>query len=229
MSGFAVRQDPNPVTGSGATLSITLGSTPLQGSVIAVGVVSFNGTATPPTVTVKDGNGNVYTPTPNSPALANNEAITAGAAWTFYLIAPSNAHATITATYSVAPTFGLLKPTEFSVTGGTASFDLDTAGSGGSGTALNTPTIAPAGAGELLFFQAAVAHSVTSVNSPWTLAGAITSGNAAGYILSGASGGTAVNCTMNTSSAWESMAMAFIFTASGGATPNMRTLIGVGT
>lgn len=227
--GFSLRQAPTAVTGTNGPISITFASTPNQGNVVWVAVISFDGTATPPTVTVKDGNSNVYSATPNSPSLANSEAITAGAPWLFKLVAPSNASATITATYSGTTTFCAIAAAEFNVTGGTASFDVDAAGSGASGTNVNTPTINPTGAGELLFFLAGVAHTITSVNSPWTIAGSVFSGNAIGYILNGSSGGTAVNCTVNNSGAWEAMAGAFSFTASGGAAPNSRTLMGVGT
>lgn len=213
---FSFRQAPTPVTGASVTsVSATLTSTPNQGNLIIVAVVSANSVATPPTVTVKDANNNVYAATPNSPSLGNSEAITAGAPWLFSLVAPSNASKTITATYASTVGFGYILPVEFTVANGFAVFDVDAAGNGASGTAINTPTITPATAAELLFFLATPAHTITSVNSPWTQASTTASGIACGYVLSGSSGGTAVNCTTNSSGAWEAMAAAFSLVPTG--------------
>ena len=193
---------------SGTTASVTLSAAPTLGDTVCVGIV-FQG-ATLPTCTVADANGNVYTVTPNSPSSAQFSS--AGAVFLAYLLnAPSNASATITATFNQTIDAATIRAEEFSLSSGySATLDTDIVGSGTTGTAINSPSITPASATELLYSCAVPGHSITSANSPWTqdAAGIDANGCDGEYILSSASGATVVNYTVNTSGPWDAMVMA---------------------
>jgi hypothetical protein len=197
------------VVSSGTTMSVTLSAAPTLGDMVCVGMV-FQGATLPTTCTVVDANGNVYTVTPNSPSSAQFSS--AGAVFLAYLLeAPINASATITATFNQTIAAGTIRAEEFSLSSGySATLDTDIVGSGTTGTAINSPSITPASATELLYSCAVPGHSITSANSPWTqdAAGIDANGCDGEYILSSASGATAVNYTVNISGPWGAMVMA---------------------
>lgn len=201
----------NFVNGASTTLTAILTNAPAVGDLVCVGLTWFNGTATPPaSVSIADGNGNTYTKSSNSPSGVN--AASNGFVYAFYLLtAPANAHKNIIATYTDPGASGVvaLFVDDFTVVGGTVAFDNNIVGNG-SGPTINTPTITPSAANDLLFCFASPGHAVTSVNSPWTQ-GAIATGMATGYILS-ASGATALNMTVNTTGTWDAVGLAFRFT-----------------
>lgn len=204
--GFTWVQGKSFQTGSATTtVAVTLGSLPIVGNLICVVVQADT------YVSLKDENNNSYTITPNSPSNAN--AGPSGIEWAAYLIAPANAGQVLTWTGSGTLGSAGIFADEFTFeVGFNAVLDVDAAGTGTIGTAVNTPSITPAGAGELLYGGAAVESFITAANSPWTgastgLGGAI--GTYAEYILSSASGATALNFTQSGSGHWDSMAMAF--------------------
>jgi hypothetical protein len=161
-------------------------------------------------MTVKDGNSNSYTVTPDSPSTYEG---TAGQVWLFYLLsAPANASATITASWTTSVSCAIFA-SEFSYSG-TASYDIDAAAyTGTAGTTINTPSITGAGSGELLYSAAAAGGNVSAPTAGntlggWTGAGInATSGDAAEYILSSSGSSTAVDYTQS-SGTWSAMAMA---------------------
>lgn len=210
--GFAHRQGNVGSNAAATNITVTLGSAPIPGNLLVCGAVAANGTSSPPTISsVQDSNLNSFTVTPNSPE--SFEAITSGSVALYYLIAPANATASIKITISQTQ-FVYLDVEEFSFPG-PIYFDVDVSGSGAGGTTINAPSSTPAQAGELQFFCASPNHTITSVNAPWTLASAITSGIACGYILSAASGATALNCTVNSAGAWDAMVAAFTASPAG--------------
>lgn len=231
-AGFTAAQHAiSGSVGASGPVSFSFTNNPATGSVVCVGIAWFDGVHTSPgTVTVVDGNSNSYTLTTHSPS--NTLATTAGTITLAYLIAPANAHKTITVTIPVLQPGGSFSVSadEFTVSGGTAAFDSDIAGTGGPGTTLNTPTVTVSGSGELVYSMGAADNfPVTSVNGVWTQVYASGgNGEAVGYILSRTSN-VALNMTMGGSSSWDSMGMSFTFTSSGGGgcTPTM-TLLGVG-
>lgn len=205
--GFTHTRGSSATNGTGTNhCAVTLGAAPATGSLVCVGVLGFS----PATVlsTVQDGNGNPYVITPNSPSSVNSG--TAGYAWLAYLLsAPSNAHATITATFNNNLPFNFdIFADEFAVSGGTQVFDKDIVGNG-NGATVNTPTITPTNSGSLLFAYSAAGSGISSANSPWSQAGGAiaTDGSDAEYVLS-ASAGTAVNFSQ-TPDTWDAIAMAF--------------------
>jgi hypothetical protein len=203
------------------TLNVVLGGAPTLGNLVCV---TFSpGGSTISSLAIKDSNNNSYAISGNSPSTFISGA---GQIYMAYLLsAPANASATITATWTTV-TSAAMWADEFHYTGGTCSFDIDIAAStASSAVTINTPSITPAGAGELLYSGAAAGGTISapvaggsSTNGIWTGSdGAIAAGDMAEYILSSASGATAVNYTQS-SGAWSAMAMAFILTASGGVT-----------
>jgi hypothetical protein len=204
-------------SGSPTTLAVVLNAAPTAGNLVCVAFcpgVSVTG------LTVKDANNNSYTVTPLSPSTFQTGC---GQVWLAYLLsAPANASATINLSWTTTAQTAPAWVDEFSFTGGSAAFDLDVANNTGvAGTTINTPSITPAGAGELLFAGAAAGGTISapvaggaSTNGVWTgAAGAITSGDMAEYRLSSSSGATAVNYTQS-SGAWSGMAMALKIVAS---------------
>lgn len=196
------------------TLALTLGSNPTAGNIVCVG---FCPGAAVTAFTCKDSNNNSYTVTPNSPSTNISGA---GQVWLAYLLsAPANATKSLTLAWTT--TAGVAAwADEFHVSGGTAAFDKDiAAGTSTAGTTINTPSISPTGAGELLFAAASAGGSISAPASGATLGvwtgsgGAITTGDMAEYDLSAGSA-TAVQFTQS-SGGWSAMAMAFSFTASG--------------
>jgi hypothetical protein len=187
--------------------TITLGANPTLGNLVCVGITTLGSAIT--AVSVKDSNNNAYTITPNSPSALQSGA---GQVWMAYLLsAPSNASKTITISYTGSVSVGAWAD-EFS--GGPFSFDKDvSAANSVAGTTVNTPTLATAASGELLYAAAGVNGDISAPTAgetlgSWTGAGgAITAGNMSEYDLS-ASGTVAVQFTSSPST-WAAMAMAF--------------------
>jgi hypothetical protein len=197
------------------SLNVVLTNNPADTDLVCFGGQYYNASGTPPgTFTVADANSKTYTKSTNAPSSA--QASAAGFAYSFYLNNASGASKTITATFSSPGSSGSVEifADDFTVSGGTSAYDQDTAGSGVSGTTINTPTVVRSGSGELLWGIATVANLIFSVNSPWTQGAIGGHGNATGYILS-ASADTAFNMTQG-SAQWDSIGMAFTFSASGG-------------
>lgn len=181
----------------GTTFNIVLTNNPANGNVVAVGL-AFN-TASISSLTVKDSANNSYTKATNAPYTSS-----AGNAYLFYLIAGGTATKTITVSWTTSAICAGWAD-EFTVTGGTATFDKDTGGSQTSsgGGAITTPSITPTNGGSLLYAIADLIGSVGGITSPtaggtaglWTgAAGAITLGSMAEYDLS-VTGAQAVNFT----------------------------------
>lgn len=199
------------ITNAGAATSLAnnLPSTPAVGSIICASFFWFDGSGGDAgTFALKDSNNNFFTLPPSGPA--NQRPTTSGIIYTAYLIAPSNITNAFTASWTNACVVADLEIEEFSVSGGTAVFDIDAIGTGSSGTTINTPTIGAA-SGSLIHTSGSADHQVSSVDSPFTqvLAG-ITNpfSEGVGYLLSG-SGSTQNAMTMNVSSGWISAMMAF--------------------
>jgi hypothetical protein len=121
--------------------------------------------------------------------------------------------------------------TEFPVSGGTASFDKkDTTGSGTG--AISTPTLVPAGTGELYVAHASNAASVVGVTGAWTLGpdGVSANGDAMEYKLS-VSASDSVGFTGTGGATFDSSIVAYSFTASGGGGStlgNIQSVTGTG-
>jgi hypothetical protein len=224
--GFTnVQGSPAGSTGS-AALTITLPANPTTGNVVCVFLAGDKSGSTVSSFT--DANSNAYTKTPNSPSTFVTNA---GLGWCYYLLnAPSNASKTLNVTFNQSPSSVYVGwAQEFSPTGGTAGFDKDAvANTSTTGTTINTPSITPTGSNELLFGGAAAGGTISAVGSPWTrVTGNVSNGDWAEYDLS-ASSATTVKFTQSSGPGWSAVAMAFTFTASGGATTHPFTTLGVG-
>lgn len=206
---------------SGATtVTATLGSTPVTGHLMIGLLLWFDGTnSTAGTPTVKDANNVSFTKTTNSPS--NARPTTSGIIYIFYLQVPATANGAITTTFNSiggggAATLWVL---EFTPTSGSnGSFDTDVAGTGTTGTTVNTPTVTQTQANDLMIFAALSDHQVSSVDSPWTqVAAGIANqfSEGIGYILAQSSSQAAA-ATQNTSSGWDSIGASFKFTPAGG-------------
>jgi hypothetical protein len=170
-------------------------------------------------LSIVDSNSNPYAITPHSPAPLITTPGTTGATYLAFLLpAPSNASATITATWTgTTGTSGVqVFADEFSFTG-KCVFDIDIAATNTTGAAtITTPSITPTyGAGELLYSVAGSTGTITAPTAGATLGawtgggGGISDGDDAEYILSSAAGATAVDYTQGAGQGWAAMAMAF--------------------
>lgn len=128
-----------------------------------------------------------------------------------YYIASTTVSGAQTATLTVSGTHTDVQVgyVDFGHSAGSFSHDVDSAAGSNTSATANTPSITPSAAGELLYVFTATSNSISSVNLPWTQ-GTIypTSSNADGYILSSASGATANNMTLPSSSAWVALSTA---------------------
>lgn len=100
---------------------------------------------------------------------------------------------------------------EYTFTGNQPTFDVDVAASAiAQPVPITIPSITPSTPGELLTASVFIAGSSSTPGGPWTSPGAFVLGNNDEYILSCASGPTAVNFadTLNPDT-WVSMAAAF--------------------
>jgi len=205
---FTHSQGAHTGSSSANSLSVVLTSNPVAGNVVCVGLIVAS---TISALSVSDSNSNTYTVTPSSPFNA-----AAGTVALAYIVAPSNATKTINLSWTATATFCAAWAEEFTVSGGTPSFDKDATGSGSTGTAINSPSISPTGNGELLWATANPGSTITAPAADatagvWTGAhGGIdsTTGAMSEYDLS-SSGSVAVNFTQSPSSNWTAMSMAF--------------------
>jgi hypothetical protein len=198
---------------SGTTVSATLANTPAAGNAVICASSTYPYSLTISTIKDNATTANNYTVTPHSPS--NGQTSIEGISFAYLLNVPAGAGKTITATMSGTITYGSnLVCEEFHRSAGTWTFDTDIAANSASGNPANTPSITPAVAGELLYGGASAGGGpyVSGVGSPWTVsaAGLFPSLGAAGteYILSGASGATAINVTLSGTGSWNGLAMA---------------------
>jgi len=205
-----VQGNSSITAGSQTTISVVLTPAPVTGHVVCVALLLSGGT--PITgLTIKDANNNSYTVTPNSPSSGGPAPFPVFLA--YLLSAPSNASATITAAWTSPAQGAELFADEFAVLGAAATFDVDIAGNGLTGTTINSPTITPAHSKELLYAAAGGTGTMTAPTANatigvWTGAGGGIQDAAAmaEYILNGSTA-TAVNFTQ-TSGDWDALAMA---------------------
>ncbi len=197
----------------GKSVAVVLTTNPIQGNLVCVGI-GFNLTSGPTgTVTIQDSNGNVYTATPQSPSPTQTNNTT----YLFYLIAPANASKTITASWPTTSVPSAIHADEFHSDVGGISFDTDAEGTGSvAGGTINTPSITPDGAGELLYASAASDNSQTAPTAGGTLGiwtgsggGVSAFGDITEYDLSSAAGASAVQWTQSPNGTWSAMAAAF--------------------
>jgi len=214
---FVHIQGGSTSVGSGTSTTLTLTSNPVTGNLVCVAVLANSENPIPSSMALSDANGNVYTFTPLSPSEANpggnNNLV-----WLAYLLsAPANASKTLNFTWVTSSSLKMYAD-EFSYSG-TVSFDKEIAGSGTTGTTVNSPTITPTNTNSLVFAasnsQAAAYTAPTAGGTlgAWTGSdGAIIGGNMAEYDLD-VTGAQAVQFTSASSQGWGSMAMAFSVSA----------------
>src|SRR5581483_11385519 len=200
---------------SGTTITVTLNSNPATGSLVCCGVLFYDGTSTAPTFSIADnsGAGNSYTVEAHNSG--NNNMTSAGYVGQAYLInAPSNADKNIKVTFNKAMSgAGELWVANFSVTGGTASYNSGATDTTSTGT-VNTPTIPVSGANSLVWATVADANSANAATGAWTGIDQ-TFGCDAEYIVS-VSANTAVGFAGTGGAVYNAIGMSFSFTASGG-------------
>jgi hypothetical protein len=207
---------------NGTTCTATLPSNPPTGSTVKFGLVAWNSGGPTPTLTsIQDANGNSYMLTPGSPS--NTQYATSGEAWIGYILsAPPNALAAITATFSSSIYHANCFADVAQVASGyTPVFDGDTAGSGTTGTAINTPSFTPATSQEDVYVVGINTNFISAAGSPWATNAPIYP--ASGYSTMGAATGWVENQTStvnpnmtgNSSGAWDTIIAAFKAAASG--------------
>lgn len=197
---------------SGTSATITLSTNPVAGNVVTVGVYF---TQVVSGVTLADANSNSYLVTPNSgvaiPGLPNN------VVYLFYLAqAPSNASKTLNLSWTTSAASDAWAEEFAPSSGRVAVFDMDIAGTGTTGTTINTPTITPRGINELMWSTAVPGGGITApaadaILGQWTGAhGGIAGGSGASseYALN-VSSPLAVQYTQS-SAPWAAMGMAFV-------------------
>lgn len=202
----------NNTTGTALTLACTFASNPATGSLVAVGLLFYDGTNSPPTYTIQDGNGNVYTNSPDtSGASLMNDAGWAGQG--YLLSAPANADKVITVTYSKNYSgAAAIWCDNFTPPAGTTASRDSSAFATGSG-AINTPTITVSGANELVYGTATDSSDVGSVTGAWTESeGGKIYGNSSEWILD-VSANTAVGFTGTAARGYNAIGMSFSFAA----------------
>jgi len=199
--------------GTGTTQTHSVTSTPTTGNVGIVAAYS-GGIAQCTFTTVKDSNSNSYTISPNSPSgylTGNGNFLLA-----YVLSEPSNATSSITVTVSPSCNFGWFFE-EFHRSTGSATLDTDAASLDTThASPINTPTLTPAQAKELLLAcalgSASIQHPVAGVAlGVWTGAAAgIATGAGCEFILGGTASATAVNFqTGGGNVGWSAMEIAF--------------------
>lgn len=214
-----VRQAWNSTAGaSPATTSVTLSL--VSQSDVVIASVMYLGTATGFTMSMTDGNGHSFIQTPNSPCTYT----TGQKVWLFYIVSPSLATMSITATPSVAHGISI-HAIEFTPPAGTVKFDTDVCSVPTTGTTpINTPSITPAASGVLYAAgipdpSAGLGQFSGTVGGSWTFgtSGAIASDNndSADEWQVSATGATAVNWVITSSSntGWVAMAMSMVISA----------------
>ncbi|MDR3735802.1 MAG: hypothetical protein P4L10_09740, partial [Acidobacteriaceae bacterium] len=159
-------------------------------------VACMNGTTSSTQPSMSDSVGNTYTFTPHSP--------TTGNVWIAYSANVKGSDTTISCSVSHGDTVSA----EVEELTGVGALDTDAYATSPSGTTVNTPSITPSHAGELLIAAANAGGKITTAGSGWTLDTA-TNGNAMEHqILSGISA-MAVNFTQTGGSGWGAIEAAF--------------------
>lgn len=199
-----------PVGGTG--INGGLMGNPTQGDVVIGKVYTYNNnSASTPTITCIDGNGNAYTVTTAQGGTTYNGFI----AFFYLLNVPSNGSATINCTSSLATGgFAAGWIDEFSYTG-TAALDGSVVTSTGTGTSVVLPSITVTGTNDVLYSGITNPSGGLTVNSPWTQ-NAYPSQYAsswAEYLITSST--TTVNWTIGSSQPWTASGIAIKFT-----TPN---------
>src|SRR5271166_6478513 len=110
----------------------------------------------------------------------------------------------VTATFASGTSKRSVWSVELSNGGRTPAFDADVAGSGTTGTAVNTPTLTPSNSGDFYYSFVNDSAGISSVNSPWTTGSSGGNTNYDAYQLN-ASGAQATNMTSAASGAWASI------------------------
>lgn len=229
--GFAHLQGASGTFASGSTCTVTLPVNPTQGNCVTVGLAWGGGGGTPTLPTCSDSNSNAYTV---GAAIAGST--TNGFICLFYLLsAPANATKTLTLGWSGTTTAsGDGLSDEFTVSGGTTSFDKAGTAAGGSGTSFTTPSITPATAGSLLYGVASCQGNWTtpaagSTLGVWTGAAGTPgpNGHGAEYLVNSTNTATAFNATQSPTGTHEENIISIKFTASATTIPQLACL-GVG-
>lgn len=192
---------------TGTTVACTLPSTITNGSVVAVHVLHFVG------LTLNSVRDNAGSPNTYTKGCSSTNDASAGSSCFAWFIASGTTGKTITATLSASCTACSIDVNEFGVSGGIASFDSSNATGNGNGT-VNTPSITPAGSGELFFGTCADASSCVAVGGSWTACpnGIGAFNEECEYQLSVGSA-TAIAFTGTASNNYDSSIVAFVFNA----------------
>jgi hypothetical protein len=160
------------------SVSVTMTSVPTAGNLMCV-CVSVTASSFP-SVTVTDGNGNVYTAGPHSPETA---AIPSMGWFYLYQVPGTITSKTITATFASNAEYWTMLADEFNPsTGYVAVFDQDKAATGTSGTFIQVPSITPAASGELLYGMLSDCYH-SSVQTGWVAGGSQAANNGTTYYL----------------------------------------------
>jgi hypothetical protein len=211
------------VTDTTTTCTANLGSAPSTGDVMGVAVTGNTGVIGGASLTsVKDSAGNTYTLSSANTGSPNPAGWDGSVLWLGYLIAPSGATGTITATFAASVNVCEMWVRDYTLEAGySAVFDQFVSGYGASAASVTTPSITPANSGELLWGAAIVSGSVSSVNSPFS--GTITSiADADAYDLS-ATGATPLSMSLVSAANYISLLGAFNAT-SGSSPPTISSL-----
>jgi hypothetical protein len=207
-----------------ATLSIVMGAAPTVGNLVCFGIIITCSAGLSSNLLVQDSNGNTYTISPNSPSAQVTQTGGAGGGgqtgqtYAAYLVAPANASATITATWTNGATTGVqIFVDEFHSTLPGITFDADAADANATGAINQTaPVITPNhGAGELFWSISGSTNTYTAPTAGATLGvwtggpGGVQDGDLAEYDLSGPAGATGVAYTQPAVYGWSGMVMAF--------------------
>jgi hypothetical protein len=179
---FTLVQKCHPTSNTTNTCIFAKNVTP--GNLVIGGAVIDNTVAS---TGVKDGAGNVFSMSPNSPCTGGS---VTSHAWLYYLLASPGGANTNMVVFSDtnADYMDEVWAYEFSVSGGTPVFDTDINGCGISTNSTNpTATLTLAGPNELAYFISYVGGQATGVGSPWTVGTATTLGNVDGYDASASS------------------------------------------
>ncbi|HEY6021973.1 MAG TPA: hypothetical protein VIY48_19550 [Candidatus Paceibacterota bacterium] len=197
-------------TGSGLSTQadVTLGVAPTTAKFVIVAI------AAQPTsciASVADLSGNTYTKTTNSPSSTNDA--TAGSTWIYYRQPTGTENAVIRTTITGTCSFFSMRVSSFGISPSAGTvIDVDApAGSGTTGTTINTPTITSPTTGALLYCIGTPENGITGVGATgWTedpSGVGSTLAEDAEYILS-ASGSKAANFVQS-SGHWDSTCASF--------------------
>ncbi len=173
---FTLVQKCHPTSNTTNTCTFAKNVTP--GNLVIGGAVIDNTVAS---TGVKDGAGNVFTMSPNSPCTGGS---VTSHAWLFYLLSSPGGANTNRVVFSDtnADHVDEIWAYEFSVSGGTPAFDTDTNGCGVSTNSTNpAATLTLSGSNELAYFVSYVGGQAKGVGSPWTVGTATSLGNVDGY------------------------------------------------